>query len=169
MTPPDGVPPDSLPDEAAAAIRDAAAACAAALERIDRTEAPMTPRRAAAQWAPAFLGALRQTGVVLAACRAAQISRSAAYRRRARDGAFRAAWDDAINDALDLHELMVHRASLAGDAATSRWILSRRRPATWGDRVTVDHSDAAAAKREPLEVVFVRTGAAAADGDAVPV
>lgn len=52
----------------------------------------------------AFLDALRDVGIVRDACRAARVGRSTVYQHRTDDPAFAAAWDEAVEDALDLAE-----------------------------------------------------------------
>ena len=62
-------------------------------------------------WAPVFLVALRQTGVIGKAAKEAQISRNECYLLRDVDPEFRQAWDDALEDSTDsLEEAMLHRA-----------------------------------------------------------
>jgi len=53
-------------------------------------------------WIPAFLAALRETGIVRDACEAANIDRTTPYVTRKHDPAFAEAWDAAILDASDL-------------------------------------------------------------------
>ena len=52
----------------------------------------------------AFLDVLREVGIVRDACRVAGVGRSTAYEHRREDPAFAAAWDEAVEDALDLAE-----------------------------------------------------------------
>ena len=55
--------------------------------------------RARRGWEPRFLAVLAKTRNVRAACEAANVSRSAAYKKRDRDQAFAAGWDDALTAA----------------------------------------------------------------------
>ena len=74
------------------------------------------------------------------AARDAGISRPAVYVWREKSDAFRAKWDDAIEEAIDAIELAVTNAALQGDMQTARWFLSRRRPQVWGDKLSLEHS-----------------------------
>src|SRR4051794_13562219 len=67
-----------------------------------------------ADWRPAFLAALGQTCNVVSACRAAQVSRRTAYYHREKYPRFRDAWDDAIDDAVDLMEAEARRRAVEG-------------------------------------------------------
>ena len=99
----------------------------------------MTTRsRPRANWRPAFLRALAVTGVVTTAARNAGVERKTAYRARNSNLAFARQWDNALDEALDAVEQAVMRASIEGtDMQTARWVLSRRRPEMWGDKVEV--------------------------------
>lgn len=70
------------------------------------------------EWAPVFIDALRETGNVTAAARAAGIDRSTAYRYRNKDTApareFAAAWDDALEEAIDSLEAEAWRRARDG-------------------------------------------------------
>ncbi|GIX17682.1 MAG: hypothetical protein KatS3mg119_1868 [Rhodothalassiaceae bacterium] len=72
------------------------------------------------RWTPPqrarFLAVLRETANVSAAARAVGMSRSGAYQLRQQDEAFRAAWDDALEEALDLLEAELWRRALKGVA-----------------------------------------------------
>lgn len=65
-------------------------------------------------WEPAFLAALRETGVVRDALEAAGIGRSVVYARKDADPAFAAAWADALEDAADLLEREAIRRARTG-------------------------------------------------------
>src|SRR3982751_4565322 len=67
-----------------------------------------------ADWRPAFLSALGQTCNVVSACRAARVSRRTAYYHREKFPRFRDAWDDAIEDAVDLMEAEARRRAVDG-------------------------------------------------------
>lgn len=100
---------------------------------------------AAAVGKAAFLDALRRTGVVLLACRAADVSRASAYRWRAEDETFRAAWLDAVEEHTDVLEAAAIHRALHGshDRPPSDRLLEKllaaRRPAVYGDAVKVTH------------------------------
>lgn len=61
-----------------------------------------------------FLEALRKAPHITAAARAAGWHRSWAYRERAADPEFAAAWDDALEEAIDLCEEEAHRRAFKG-------------------------------------------------------
>lgn len=61
-----------------------------------------------------FLAALRKAPHITAAAKAAGWNRSWAYRLRERDSEFAAAWDDALEEALDLCEEELHRRAFKG-------------------------------------------------------
>lgn len=88
-------------------------------------------------WMPPFLLALRNSANVRASCQAAGISRKEAYKRRASSARFREAWDEAIEDALDVLEAVAfQRARESSDFLLWRLLASRRR-GVYGDRVDV--------------------------------
>lgn len=88
-------------------------------QRTNRTPEPAHEPAAAAAppsdlWRAAFLEALRDTCNVRHACEAARVSRSWAYECRERDEGFRAAWNDAVEDACDLLEAEAWRRAMKG-------------------------------------------------------
>ena len=79
--------------------------------------APRKPARSGAApegWQAAFLHALRQTGNVSAAARAAGTCRSRCYEARQRDRGFAAAWADALEEAADRREEDIGRMLRSG-------------------------------------------------------
>ena len=70
--------------------------------------------RKKAPWKPAFLENLRRYCNVSLACRTAAISRSAVYKAAQHDLDFAEAWDDAIDDGVDLLELEARRRAVQG-------------------------------------------------------
>lgn len=66
------------------------------------------------RWAPSFLSALADTGVVTDACRAAAISTTSAYGLRSTDADFAAAWEQAMEDAQDAAEREARRRAIRG-------------------------------------------------------
>ena len=92
-------------------------------------------------WEDAFLTAFRVHGVASAAARTAGVQRTTVYERRNNNPEFAALWAEAEQDAIDAIELAVWNAVIAeGDMQTGRWILSRRRPEKWGDKMALEHS-----------------------------
>ncbi|MEC8091706.1 MAG: hypothetical protein VX108_03845, partial [Pseudomonadota bacterium] len=79
--------------------------------------APRKPARAGAAqdgWKAAFLCALRRTGNVSAAARAAGNCRSRCYEARRRDREFAAAWTDALEEAADMLEMEAFQRAVEG-------------------------------------------------------
>jgi hypothetical protein len=68
---------------------------------------PTPPRARRKQWKPAFVAAIRKGATVGAAARAAGIDRTTAYAARTADPAFRAAWDEGEQDAIDTVEALL--------------------------------------------------------------
>ena len=71
-----------------------------------------TPKKG--NWKPAFLQALRDTGVVRHACETAKVPYRTAYRHREQEEAFAADWDEALEQAADLMELEARRRAVEG-------------------------------------------------------
>ncbi len=92
------------------------------------------------EWEPKFVQALAVHAVVGRAAKDAGIARSTAYLRREKSSRFRAQWDEALEEALDSIELAVFTTARQGDMPTARWLLSRRRPQVYGDRVALEHT-----------------------------
>jgi hypothetical protein len=107
-------------------------------------------------WAPAFLAALRDTGMVSQACEAAGVGRRTVYDRRARDRAFALAWADELERAVEVMEAEAYRravhgverpVTIAGQRELVRehsdrlllFLLRARRPEVYGDRHLVEH------------------------------
>jgi hypothetical protein len=65
-------------------------------------------------WRATFLAALEASGNVSAAARRAALHRGTAYRHRAADPSFRAAWDEALEVALDDLEAEARRRAVDG-------------------------------------------------------
>lgn len=72
-----------------------------------------TPKKAP-RWAKAFLASLAALGNVQAACEAAKIERSTAYRHREADEGFAEAWNAAMESAADLLEEEARRRAYDG-------------------------------------------------------
>lgn len=65
-------------------------------------------------WAPAFLTALAELGVVTTAAKAADVGRRTVYHLRESDPSFAAAWDAAMEEAADVLETEARRRALEG-------------------------------------------------------
>lgn len=68
----------------------------------------------APNWPELFLEGLRKCGTVRAACEAAGVNRSTAYRRRMADPEFAREWDDALEDGIDALEEEARRRAVEG-------------------------------------------------------
>lgn len=75
---------------------------------------PKKRKRSKPDWAPAFLRRLAETSNIKAACAAAGICRSTAYRRRDSDAAFAQAMAEALDDSVDDLELEARRRAYEG-------------------------------------------------------
>lgn len=71
-----------------------------------------TPKKK--DWKPQFLDALRDLGVVRAACEKAGVPYRTAYNHREQEEAFAADWDEALEQAADLMELEARRRAVEG-------------------------------------------------------
>lgn len=78
--------------------------------RKKRTE--RTPKKA--EWEDAFLTALRNSGIVRAACQAAGVARTTVYERRAEHPSFAEAWDEALSEAVELLEAAAWQRAAKG-------------------------------------------------------
>jgi hypothetical protein len=109
-------------------------------------------------WHAVFLGALEATGNVSAAAHRAGVGRATAYRHRAGESDFRAAWDDALEVAMDALEAEARRRALEGwdepvfhggkvcghirkyDSALLIMLLKAHRPALYREDSHIEHS-----------------------------
>jgi hypothetical protein len=83
-------------------------------DRTDDSQQTATPPRAPATWEKAFLTGLSKLGTVSAACRAARIERSTAYRHREASADFKEAWEYARLAFADLLEKEAIRRATKG-------------------------------------------------------
>lgn len=72
------------------------------------------PTPASLDWKPIFLEALRNMPVISHACDAAGIARSTAWRQYQDDEEFKAAWDDAMETAIDKAEAEAYTRAVQG-------------------------------------------------------
>ena len=84
-------------------------------------------------WERPFLDALAHRPVVTHAAAAATVSRETVYRHRRESSRFAAAWDEAVASAIGNLEVKAYDVADDGDGPMLRWILSRRKPAEWGN------------------------------------
>lgn len=85
----------------------------------------------------AFINQLREKATVYHAALVSRISRKTAYQWYQRDQQFAEAWEDAVEDAVDVMETSVYERALAGDNLLSMFWLKRYRP-QFRDKVQVD-------------------------------
>jgi hypothetical protein len=79
-------------------------------------------------WQETFLRCLAADGNVTHAAKAAGITRQAAYWARNADDAFKAAWDDAREQAIDTLELEAHRRAMKSSDLLIIFLLKALRP-----------------------------------------
>ena len=84
-----------------------------------------------------FVAALEAQGTVLHACKAAGISRQTAYRWQREDPEFADAWDEAIENAVDVVESTVYQQAVGGNTLAGIFYLKAHRP-IYRDRVSID-------------------------------
>ena len=124
----------------------------------------LTPKRrnkGSADWSAAFLASLREDANVREACKAADVSRPTAYARRSTDPGFAAAWQSALDDAVDaLEKAAVTRARESSDTLLI-FLLKCHRPAVYRDKIEVT-------AKTTLEVVEEIVGDPATNGEAAP-
>lgn len=92
-------------------------------------------RRDRGEWAPAFLEALRNSGNVRASCRAAGISRQSAYDFRGNDAPFATAWQEALDEAIDVLEAAARQRALHSSDTLLIFLLKAHRPEVYRERV----------------------------------
>ena len=122
-------------------------------------ELTLTPDATPRPWCGAFLTALRNSCNVRASCQAAGIHRSTAYEARQRDPAFAAAWQDALEDAIEALEAHARAMALAGDTIMTIFLLKAHRPEVYRDRYEVN-------VRQPLVRFVPAMGGVHAENDA---
>jgi len=97
-------------------------------------EAPtLKPLRRRRDWRPDFLEAFAETLSVTAAAKAAGVKRATAYLRRKTDPAFAAAWDEALQSAVDGLEAACFRRAIEGSDALGMFLLRAWRPEIYGN------------------------------------
>lgn len=92
------------------------------------------PRPHTGEWREPFLAALRNSGNVRASCLAAGVSRPVAYDHRKRSAKFRAAWDDAMEDAIDVLEAEARKRARASSDTLLIFLLKAHRPQLYRER-----------------------------------
>jgi hypothetical protein len=116
------------------------------------TQHNATPKKP--RWRPAFLAVLRNSASVRAACDAAGINRTTAYRARERSPEFRAAWDQALDESCDLLVAEAQRRALEVSDTLLIFLLKSHRPAVYREppaRVDITGYVRLIAEREGLD------------------
>src|SRR5262245_15154974 len=108
----------------------------------------LTPRKSPAprartrlgKWRATFLKTLAKTPSVTMAAKAAGIPRRTAYDHRERDPEFAQAWDDALNQSLDVLEHQIYQRALKDDAQLAMFFLKAHRPSVYREtsRMEID-------------------------------
>jgi hypothetical protein len=75
---------------------------------------PVSARKPLRNWRQRFLKTFAETGTVVAACKAARIDRSTAYRDRSKNPRFAAQWAEAEEAGTELLEGEAHRRAYKG-------------------------------------------------------
>jgi hypothetical protein len=96
----------------------------------------------AGEWRPPFLAALRNSGNVRAACKAAGISRAAAYSHRENSREFRQQWDEAIEDACDILEAEAWQRGRKSSDTLLIFLLKAHRPEKYREVIKQEHGGA---------------------------
>ncbi len=100
-----------------------------------------TPKkRHAGEWRPLFLADLAKNGNVWAACRAAGIDRKTAYNHRDQSPEFAAAWDVALQDAIDILEAVAAERARKSSDTLLIFLLKAHRPDKYRETVRNEHS-----------------------------
>lgn len=99
---------------------------------------PRAQKRSPQGWKERFLNALRNSGNVRAAAQAAGITRENAYQYRNRSKEFRAEWESAMEDAIDVLEAVAFRRAQETSDTLLIFLLKSHRPERYADRVRLD-------------------------------
>lgn len=92
------------------------------------------------EWTPVFLAALQQLPNVRAACQKAGVSRSEAYRLRSVDPEFSRAWQESLQDGIDVIEATLMARAMKRDTVAGIFLLKNLRPEIYGENVNVNVS-----------------------------
>ena len=86
-------------------------------------------------WAPTFLAALRNSGNVRAACELVKVPRSLVYAAKLRSPEFQAAWDEAVDEAVELLEAVALKRAMAGSDLLLIFLLKAHKPEMYRETV----------------------------------
>ena len=101
-------------------------------------------------WKSRFIDAFRNSGNVRASCQAAGISRAVCYRERDKNPAFKAAWDESLQDAVDTLEATAWQRARTGLSDQVLMMLLRaHRPNLYRERMHIEVT-----REQDIEVVM---------------
>jgi hypothetical protein len=93
--------------------------------------------RSAKKWQRPFLAAYSNSGNLRASALRAQVSRGHVYRALETDAQFRAEFDDAKDEAIELLEATLRQQALSGNTTALIFLLKCLDPATYNERVQI--------------------------------
>lgn len=120
------------------ATRKTAAPTVATPKKAPRRE--RTRLAAKVDWRPAFLADLAEWCNVTHACAAAGVDRKTAYKDRANNPDFAAAWDDAIEASVELLEQRARERAVDQSDTLMIFLLKAHRPERYRERREIEHS-----------------------------
>jgi hypothetical protein len=91
-------------------------------------------------WHDSFIASYEVSGNVRLSCKQAGISRTEAYREYQTDAAFKARWDEAKENAIDVLEGEARRRSIASSDTLLIFLLKSLRPDTYRETVRSEHT-----------------------------
>ena len=106
-----------------------------------RTRNASPPEREKLKWVQPFLARLADTCNVRASCEKAGVSRAVAYVHKGRSSEFSKAWDEAVDDGVDVLEFVARQRSIRVDAPSDLlliFLLKAHRPEKYSDKIKVD-------------------------------
>jgi len=102
-----------------------------------------TKSTAKKNWPEKFLARLRTTGIVGVSAQAAGVSREWTYKWRANHPDFAAAWDQAVDDAVDALEAEARARAIEGESdLLLMFLLKANRPSKYREKVQTEHTGA---------------------------
>ena len=96
--------------------------------------------RSAKRWQRPFLAAYANSGNLRASAMRAQVSRGHVYRALEEDEAFRAEFDEAKDEAIELLEATLRQQALSGNTTALIFLLKCLDPSTYNERFQISGS-----------------------------